>query len=264
MGGFENTASPDVYKRWLAFGCLSSHSRLHGSTSYRVPWLFDEESVDVLRRFTRLKCRLMPYLYQKAVEAHERGQPVMRAMCFEFPGDPGCTMLDRQYMLGDALMVVPVMDGEGVVEYFLPDGTWTDFLTGRQKRGGCWLREQYDYMGLPLLARENTVVPVGAVDARPDYDLAADVTFHVFALADGAAVTAVVPDAKGVPATTLTLARQGRDVTIRPAAVGGDWRVLLRGMGAVVSVEGAAVSDDARGAMLSPASRDGCVVAVLE
>ena len=66
-----STAPADVYKRWAAFGLLSSHSRLHGSSSYRVPWLFDEESCDVVRKFTRLKCRLMPYLYGAAVEAHE-------------------------------------------------------------------------------------------------------------------------------------------------------------------------------------------------
>ena len=60
---------PHVYKRWCAFGLLSSHSRLHGITSYRVPWLYDEEAVDVLRFFTKLKCRLMPYLFAAAVEA---------------------------------------------------------------------------------------------------------------------------------------------------------------------------------------------------
>ena len=73
IGGFEQTAPATVYKRWCAFGLLSSHSRLHGSSSYRVPWLFDEEAVDVLRFFTRLKCRLMPYLYGAAIEAHEAG-----------------------------------------------------------------------------------------------------------------------------------------------------------------------------------------------
>ncbi len=80
MGGFEHTASADVYKRWCAFGLLSSHSRLHGSSSYRVPWLFDEEAVDVLRFFTNLKCSLMPYLFGAAVQARDRGTPVLRAM----------------------------------------------------------------------------------------------------------------------------------------------------------------------------------------
>ena len=66
IGGFEQTASADVYKRWCAFGLLSSHSRLHGSSSYRVPWFYDEEAVAVLRQFTRLKCQLMPYLFAAA------------------------------------------------------------------------------------------------------------------------------------------------------------------------------------------------------
>ncbi len=66
IGGFEGLPRADLYKRWIAFGLLSSHSRLHGSSSYRVPWLFDEEAVNVLRMFTRLKCRLMPYLYRHA------------------------------------------------------------------------------------------------------------------------------------------------------------------------------------------------------
>ena len=66
IGGFENTAPAHVYKRWCAFGLLSSHSRLHGSKSYRVPWAHDDESCDVVRFFTQLKCRMMPYLYREA------------------------------------------------------------------------------------------------------------------------------------------------------------------------------------------------------
>ena len=108
MGGFENTASADVYKRWCQFGMLSSHSRLHGSGSYRVPWLFDEEACDVLRKFVKAKCALMPYLYRQAVKAHEDGIPMMRPMFLEFPEDRACEPLDRQYMLGDSLMVAPV------------------------------------------------------------------------------------------------------------------------------------------------------------
>ncbi|MCX7711437.1 MAG: alpha-xylosidase, partial [Clostridia bacterium] len=100
ISGFEKTAPPDIYKRWVAFGLLSSHSRLHGNESYRVPWLFDEEAVDVLRFFTKLKCRLMPYLFGAAVEASQKGVPMMRAMVLEFPEDPTCGFLDRQYMLG--------------------------------------------------------------------------------------------------------------------------------------------------------------------
>ena len=134
MGGFEQTASADVYKRWCAFGLLSSHSRLHGSNSYRVPWLYDAEAVDVLRHFTKLKCRLMPYLFGAAVQAHTHGTPMLRAMTLEFPADPGCDTLDRQYMLGDALLVAPVFtaDGRGGL---LPACRALDALPERQDGG---------------------------------------------------------------------------------------------------------------------------------
>ena len=87
IGGFENTSTADVYKRWCAFGLLSSHSRLHGSTSYRVPWAYDDEAVDVLRSFVRLKARLMPYLWKTALTAHNEGIPSMRAMVLSYTND---------------------------------------------------------------------------------------------------------------------------------------------------------------------------------
>ncbi len=90
IGGFEGTAPASIYKRWAAFGLLSSHSRLHGSSSYRVPWAYDEEACDVLRQFTKLKCRLMPYLWNAALQAHREGTPMMRAMLIEFPDDRAC------------------------------------------------------------------------------------------------------------------------------------------------------------------------------
>lgn len=124
-----------MYKRWCAFGLLSSHSRLHGSTSYRVPWLYDEEAVDVLRFFTNLKMRLMPYLYRAAVQAHTEGIPTMRAMALEFPKDRTCLYLDRQYMLGDNLLVAPVMNDRGIGEYYLPKGCWTNFFTNERRDG---------------------------------------------------------------------------------------------------------------------------------
>ena len=113
ISGFENTAPADIYKRWCQFGLLSSHSRLHGSSSYRVPWLFDDEACDVLRKFVKLKCRLMPYLYQQAVVTHEKGIPMMRPMFVEFPEDRTCETLDKQYMLGDALLVAPIFKESG-------------------------------------------------------------------------------------------------------------------------------------------------------
>lgn len=160
MGGFENTSTADVYKRWAAFGLLSSHSRLHGSSSYRVPWAYDDEAVEVLRYFTKLKISLLPYIYSLAMHASKTGIPVMRSMVLEFPDDPACGYLDRQYMLGSRLLVAPVFREDGVVEYYLPQGTWTHYLTGEIAEGGRWYKKQYGYLSLPLFVRENTVLPV--------------------------------------------------------------------------------------------------------
>ena len=205
ISGFESTAPADVYKRWVVFGLLSSHSRLHGSSSYRVPWLFDEESVDVVRRFTKLKCRLMPYLYQKAVEAHTRGTPMMRPMMLEFPEDPACDTLDRQYMLGDALLAAPVFRADGEVSYYLPDGEWVSLLDGRRVTGGHWQKETHGFLSLPLMVRPGTVLPMGSVDNRPDYDYLDNLELHCYGLEEGKPVTITVPDLKGSPAATFTV-----------------------------------------------------------
>jgi len=188
ISGFESTAPAHVYKRWCQFGLLSSHSRLHGSSSYRVPWLFDEEACDVLRKFTKLKCRLMPYIYQKAVEAHESGMPVARPMFMEFPDDPGCDTLDRQYMLGEALLVAPVFREDGQVDYYLPAGKWTHLLDGRTVEGGRWMREKYDFMSLPLWVREGSIVAAGYRDDTADYDMTNDLTLNCYHIADSATV----------------------------------------------------------------------------
>jgi alpha-D-xyloside xylohydrolase len=254
IGGFEQTASAAVYKRWCAFGLLSSHSRLHGSSSYRVPWLFDDEAVEVLRAFTRLKCSLMPYLFQKAIEAHTAGTPVMRAMVLEFPDDPGCDTLDRQYMLGDQLLVAPVMKEDGSVDYYLPSGTWTSFLSGARVTGGRWVRERHGSLSLPLLARPDAVIPVGAVATRPDYDFTAGVTFHVFALADGARTVIRVPRLGGTEPMTLAVSRECGCILVRATAPGTGWRILLRGGDRVDSVKGGTAAREAAGTLITPAA----------
>lgn len=205
ISGFEQTAPADVYKRWAAFGLLSSHSRLHGSSSYRVPWLFDEESCDVVRKFTRLKCRLMPYLYGAAVEAHEHGTPMMRPMMLEFPDDPACDTLDWQYMMGESLLVAPVFHADSHVDYYLPDGQWTSLLGGRKVQGGHWQRETHDFLSLPLMVRPGTVLPMGKHDDRPDYDYTDGLELHVYQLAEGQTVTVKIPDLKGQLAATYTV-----------------------------------------------------------
>lgn len=222
ISGFESTATPDLYKRWATFGLLSTHSRLHGSGSYRVPWLFDDESCDVVAYFTKLKCRMMPYLYAKAIEAHEEGTPVMRPMVFEFTNDPGTNYLDSQYMLGESLMVAPILNAEGTSDFYLPRGTWTHLLNGNVVEGGTWNRETHDYFSLPLYVRENTLFPMGSVETRPDYDYADGLALRLYQLKDGASANCQIPATDGSIVNEITASRTGNAISIKLAKACGE------------------------------------------
>ena len=224
IGGFEGTPDAAVFKRWVAFGLLSSHSRLHGSTSYRVPWAFDDEAVEVTRRFARLKNELMPYLFTAGADAAATGVSIARPMQFEFPEDPAVAYLDRQYMLGSDILVAPVMDEDGVVDVYLPAGAWTSLLTGERVEGGRWVRETHGFDTLPLYVRPGAVIPRGSRSDRPDYDWMDGLTLEVFG-ADGdldATVDVVAPDGNrvtfqvtGTPDSATASASTGTSPSVR-------------------------------------------------
>lgn len=240
IGGFESKSTADVYKRWAAFGLLSTHSRLHGSTSYRVPWNYDEEAVDVLRFFTKLKLSLIPYLYSSSVETSISGIPMMRSMALEFEDDLNCRYLDRQYMLGDAFLVAPVFSEEGEVQYYLPEGTWTNYLTGETAEGGCWRKEKHEYLSIPLWVRENSIIPTGIRAERADYDFADNLELKVYGLKDYAK-TVVYQNKREL--IRLEISKDGADISVHAdGATGADVRFvncrLSDVQGARVRIEG--------------------------
>ena len=214
VGGFENTATADIYKRWCQFGLLSTHSRLHGSSSYRVPWLFDEEACMVLEKFIKLKCSLMPYLYRQAAISHEKGIPVMRPMFVEFPGDRACETLDKQYMLGDLLLVAPIFKESGEVEYYVPEGKWYNILTDKTVEGGEWKKETYDYFHMPLLVRQNSILAMGNNHRRPDYEYVEGVTLYLILMEDGKMAYTEIPDLQGNSVMKVAARRDGNKIMV--------------------------------------------------
>ena len=214
IGGFESTSTPDVYKRWAAFGLLSTHSRLHGSWSYRVPWAYDEEAVDVVRFFTRLKASLMPYLFSQAIATSKTGVPVMRSMVMEYLEDTSCAYLDKQYMLGDNILVAPIFNDEGIAQYYLPEGRWTDYFTGEVKQGGRWIKEKHDYLSIPLMVREGSIIAIGACDDDAVYDYADKVIIKAYELQDGISSTAVVYNEYGEIEVNTEIIRNDKVISI--------------------------------------------------
>ena len=223
IGGFEGTPDPAVFKRWVAFGLLSSHSRLHGSSSYRVPWAFDDEAVAVTRSFTRLKMSLMPYLAQLGRTAHTDGIPVLRPMVLEFPEDRTAATIETQYLLGDSLLVAPVFSADGEVDFYLPEGTWTSLLSGEQLTGPRWHHGRYGFDALPLFVRPGSVLARGAVTDRPDYDHLDGVTLEVYEPVDGADRQVTVGAAE------FTVRRTGSELRVTARGTDRPWQVRVGG-----------------------------------
>ncbi|MBC6147176.1 alpha-xylosidase [Listeria welshimeri] len=215
IGGFEEGATPDIYKRWTQFGLLSSHSRYHGNVEYRVPWVFDDEATEVTRKFTKLKLRLMPYLYAHAVSAHQTGVPMMRPMVMSFPEDLTAGSLDRQYMLGDSLLVAPIFNPVGRGEFYLPEGKWTNILTEKTYEGEKWYSEIHDYMSFPLLAKENSVIVMGTEDEHAEYDYAANPEIHVYGfLGEDISVAKDIYSKTGEKVAYIKVSKEGEKVSL--------------------------------------------------
>ncbi|KAK5134764.1 hypothetical protein LTR08_006139 [Meristemomyces frigidus] len=222
IGGFEGYPDPTIYKRWVQFGLLCSHSRLHGSNSYRVPWLIDDDdeseegSSAVLRKFTQLKCRLMPYIYSEAMEAIKHGWPVsVRAMSLEYPDDRTAWLCDQQFMLGSRLLVAPVFSESGEVEFYLPAGKWTSFWDDTVLQGPRWHKEKHGFGTLPLYVREGSILVLGKDgEKRTVYDWTKPAEHEVRLYEPNSSSSFVLYDADGKEVTTLSTSEEQ-----------GSWRV---------------------------------------
>lgn len=199
IGGFEGTPPPEIYNRWVAYGLFSSHSRLHGSGSYRVPWQYGEEAAQYMAKFVDVKHRLMPYIYLQAILANTRGHPVQRAMFLEFPGDRTTHHLDRQFMLGPSLLVVPVFVPEGEeTEYYIPAGRWTSFFyPDRFVDGPRWIKEVVPIDDIPVWVRPGSVLCLGPPGiGRPDYDYSVQLEVQAYEVPRGQTVIADIPSGR--------------------------------------------------------------------
>ncbi|CUM57473.1 unnamed protein product [Debaryomyces fabryi] len=226
IGGFEGSPDPSIYKRWCAFGLLSSHSRLHGSDSYRVPWNFDDESSIVLAKFTKLKISLMPYIFNIAINAHKNAVPVMRAMLLEYPNDSTAFTADTQYMLGDSLLVAPVFSAEGYVDYYVPGGSWYGLLDGkvRASTDGKWFKEKHNYMSLPLLVRPNSIIITSGpehLNEKPDYAWNENFMINLYAVNEN--ISTKIPDHRkpGEYNATVIVEAKGNKLNV---SVEGDFK----------------------------------------
>lgn len=240
IGGFEENASADIYKRWTQFGLLSSHSRYHGNIEYRVPWNYDEEAVDVTRKFTKLKSKLMPYIFEQAVYTSETGVPMMRPLFMEYVNDKNSYYVDKQYFLGDSIMVAPILSESGDVTYYLPEGKWTQLLSNDFKQisvSGAWIEENHDYLSLPVWVKENAIVVMGRESsASVMYSYNENIEVHLYQLSDGEHYQSVVNN-HGETVGNIVVSKQLNEVTVNLKGVSGVNKLFIHEENKVMEFE---------------------------
>jgi alpha-D-xyloside xylohydrolase len=157
VGGFVERAPRDLYRRWLAFGALSSHTRAHGAPP-REPWEYDAALTEDFRRALGLKYSLMPYIYAQAKDSSARGFPMARTLFFEFPADPTSWMIEDEYMFGSDLLVAPMFDESAERDVYLPPGSWIDYQTGKVYSGAAWHRIAAGQIPVVLLVKDHSAI----------------------------------------------------------------------------------------------------------
>ena len=166
MGGFVTASPEDIYRRWLPFGFLSSHTRAHGAPPTE-PWLISESFTEAFRDCAEMKYRLMPYVYAQAKDCSERGLPMVRALLVEFPDDPGAWLVEDEYMFGSQMLVAPMMESGNSRTVYLPKGKWIDYQNGKVYDGGYQTIEAGKIPAI-ILVRDGSLIAHAPLAQRTD------------------------------------------------------------------------------------------------
>ena len=166
MGGFVTASPEDIYRRWLPFGFLSSHTRAHGAPPTE-PWLISESFTEAFRDCAEMKYRLMPYVYAQAKDCSERGLPMVRALLVEFPDDPGAWLVEDEYMFGSQMLVAPLMESGNSRTVYLPKGKWIDYQNGKVYEGGYQTIEAGKIPAI-ILVRDGSLIAHAPLAQRTD------------------------------------------------------------------------------------------------
>jgi len=187
IGGFfgGNPANPgyaELYTRWYQFGAFNPMFRVHGTGDPKEIWRFDPATQKILRDTTRLRYRLLPYIYSASWDVTSRNGTMMRALAMDFRADAQAVATADQYMFGKVLMVAPVTTpNTDVRTVYLPaNNDWFDFWTGQRYAGGKVVAVKADIATIPLFARAGSILPLGPVVQYADEKSDQPVELRVF------------------------------------------------------------------------------------
>jgi alpha-D-xyloside xylohydrolase len=226
IGGFFGGKAEDVYRRWVPFGMLSSHTRSHG-TPPKEPWEFSPEFLAAYRRGAELKYRLMPYVYAQARDSAARGLPMVRALFVEYPEDAGSWLVEDEYLFGSDILVAPLFEsGMTGRPVYLPPGRWTDYQTGKVYAAG-WHTIAAGALPVVMLVRDGAAIPhIALAQSTSQMDWSAlEVAVFGEGVREASALVALPSDGA---LHAIRLARQGASFAVATDPLRGKVRWTVR------------------------------------
>jgi alpha-glucosidase (family GH31 glycosyl hydrolase) len=264
IGGFHGTRIDfDLYARWIEFGAFSGILRMHSAHenpregNARMPWVYGQRGIELMRKYFALRTELIPYIYSFAWVAHRDSLPLLRPLYLEYPQLEEAYRQPHEYLFGESLLIAPVLDPSGERTVWLPPGDWLDFFTGRPHPGGGAFKQHYATDETPVFVRAGAIVPEQGAreysDAKPLEPLILNVygsgsgRFELYE-DDGSSLNYEAPDQHALTAMAHTVGSDGvHHLTIEPvvgsypgqrAARSYELRVRGTGKPASVSIDG--------------------------
>ena len=196
IGGHRNGYRNDTLTtRWVQFGVFSPIMRLHSSNEVftgKEPWKFCADSERVMRRFLRLRHRLIPYTYTMNHLCHSCNLPLIQPIYYHYPAEQEAYKHKNEYFFGTELIVSPITSDNdpglrmGSVQTWLPEGEWTDVFTGIRYRGDRRIALWRDIDSIPVLAKAGGIIPLQSEDELSSRtDNPRHIELWVFAGSDG-------------------------------------------------------------------------------
>ena len=161
VGGFGSDTTPELLTRWVQVGCFSPLFRNHTAkgTRFQEPWAFGNETLDIYRKYVKLRYKLLPYFYDLFYEAEQRGLPIMRPLVLHYEDDANVQNLNDQFMVGEQIIVAPVVNqGQTMRMVYLPEGIWYDYWTREKRNGGYFLKEA-PLDTCPIYIKAGSIIP---------------------------------------------------------------------------------------------------------
>jgi alpha-glucosidase len=225
VGGFIGRADGELLTRWYQVGFLTPMCRNHMQIdSYdHEPWRFGKYFEDIIRKYLKLRYRLLPFLYTMVEDASRTGVPVFRPLLLNYQQDSNALNIDDEFMIGSDLLIAPILKPDLTSRMvYLPKGRWIDYWTGRTIEGGSMVRREAPLDIVPVFVRAGAIIPMG-----PEMDYVGQrrtdpLTFDIYPDEAGRAATTLYEDDGLTPAyrtgafrrTPITVSRAGRGLQV--------------------------------------------------